>query len=120
MVSLARWDSGSACWPVAKLQFGSPGVGSLTIPARVANRLARAALGRWPEPGPFPEEEHHDTLRRLMTQWAAITCVAALFFTLVPLAVAPTGARPPIVVAILFPAIVFGVVTVVRYFRERN
>jgi hypothetical protein len=33
-------------WPVAKLQFGSPGVGSLTIPAHVANRLARAALGR--------------------------------------------------------------------------
>ena len=94
-------------WPVAKLQFGSPGVGSLTIPAHVANRLARAALGRWPEAGPFPEEKHHDTLRRLLTQWAAITCVAALFFTLVPLAVAPTGARPPIVVAILFPAIVF-------------
>jgi hypothetical protein len=107
-------------WPVAKLQFGSPGIGALTIPAHVANRLARAALGRWPEAGPFPEEKHHDTLRRLLTQWAAITCVAALFFTLVPLAVAPTGARPPIVVAILFPAIVFGVVTIVRYVRERN
>jgi hypothetical protein len=107
-------------WPVAKLQFGSPGVGSLSIPAHVANRLARAALGRWPEAGPFPEEKHHDTLRRLLTQWAAITCVAALFFTLVPLAVGPTGARPPIVVAILFPAIVFGVVTIVRYVRERN
>jgi hypothetical protein len=107
-------------WPVAKLQFGSPGVGSLTIPPHVANRLARAALGRWPEAGPFPEEKHHDTLRRLLTQWAAITCAAALFFTLVPLAVAPTGARPPIVVAILFPAIVFGVATIVRYFRERS
>jgi hypothetical protein len=107
-------------WPVAKLQFGYPAIGSLTIPARVANRLARAAMGRWPETGPFPEEKHRNTLRRLLTQWAAITCVAALFLTLAPFAVAPTGARPPIVVAILLPAIVFGVVTIVRYIREKN
>jgi hypothetical protein len=107
-------------WPVAKLQFGYPAIGSLTIPARVANRLARAAMGRWPEAESFPEEKHRDTLRRLLTQWAAITAIAALFFTLVPLAVAPTGVRPPILVAILFPAIVFGAVTIVRYIRERN
>jgi hypothetical protein len=107
-------------WPVAKLQFGRPGVGSLTIPAHVADRLARAAMGRWPEIGPFPEETQRDTLRRLLTQWAVVTCAAALFFTLAPLAVAPAGAGPPIVVAILFPAIVFGVVTIVRYVRESN
>lgn len=107
-------------WPVAKLQFGSPGVGSLTIPAHVANRLARAAMGRWPETGPFPEEKHHETLWRLLAQWAVMTCVAALFFTLVPLAVAPPGARPPVVVAILFPATVFGVFTIARYIRDRN
>lgn len=107
-------------WPVAKLQFGSPAVGSLTISARVANRLARAAMGRWPETGPFPEEKRRDTLRRLLTEWALTTCAAALFFTLAPLAVAPTEARPPIVVAILLPAIVFGVGTLVRYLLERN
>jgi hypothetical protein len=107
-------------WPVAKLQFGRPAIGSLTIPAHVANMLARAAMGRWPETGLFPEEKDRDTLRRLLTQWALITCAAASFFTLVPLALAPTGGRPPIVVAILFPAIVFGGVTIVRYFRDRN
>jgi hypothetical protein len=32
-------------WPVAKLQFGMPSMGSLTIPAHVANRLAFAAMG---------------------------------------------------------------------------
>ena len=117
-ISIIR--KGVLFWPVAKVQFGSPAIGSLTIPAHVANRFARAAMGRWPETGPFPEEKRSDTLRRLLTQWALITCVAALFFTLVPLAVAPAGGRPPIVVAILFPAIVFGVVTVVRYVRERN
>lgn len=80
--------------PVAKLQFGHPAIGSLTIPAHVANRLAGAAMGRWPETGPFPEEKHRDTMRRLLTQWVATTCIAALFFTLAPLAVAPSAARP--------------------------
>lgn len=107
-------------WSVAKLQFGSPPIGSLTIPAHVANRLARAAMGRWPETGSFPAEKHRDTFRRLLAEWAGITCAAALFFTLVRLTIAPTEGRPPIVVAILFPALVFGVVTIVRYIRERN
>jgi hypothetical protein len=106
--------------PAAKLQFGNPEIGSLTISAPVANWLASAAMGRWPETGAFPQEKHAETLWRLLTQWAAMTCVAALFFTLVPLIAAPTGARPPIVVAILFPAIFFGVVTIARYFREKN
>jgi hypothetical protein len=107
-------------WPVAKLQFGSPAIGSLTIPAHVADRLARAATGRWPETGLFPDEKHRDTLRRLLTQWALMTCAAASFFIFVPLAFAPTGGRPPIVVAILFPAIVFGAFTIVGYLRERS
>ena len=107
-------------WRVAKLQFGSPSVGSLAIPAYVANRLAHAAMGRWPETGSFSEEKRRDTLRRLLTQWAVITGIAALFFTIVPLAAAPPGARPPIVVAILFPAIVLGVFTIIRYVRERR
>jgi len=53
-------------------------------------------------------------------QWASITLAAALFFTLAPLALAPTGGRPPIVVAIMFPAIFYGVVTIVRDIREKN
>ncbi len=105
-------------WRLAKLQFGEPAIGSLTISARVANRLARAAMARWPETGSFPEEKHGDTLRRLLIEWALTTCAAALFFTLVPLAVAPPEGRPPIVVAILFPAIVFGVITIVRFVFE--
>lgn len=106
--------------PVAKLRFGHPAIGSLTIPAHVANRLADAATGLWPETGPFPQESHRDTLRRLLTQWALATSVAALFFTVAPLAFGPAGGGPPIVVAILFPAIVFGGVTIVRYVREKN
>jgi hypothetical protein len=107
-----RWFS-----PVAELRFGSPGVGSLTIPARVANRLARAAEARWPEAGPLAEEPHGVMLRRLLAEWAVSTCVVALFFILVPLVVAPE-ARPPVAVAILFPALLYGLVALARYVRE--
>jgi hypothetical protein len=76
-------------WPLAKLEFGKPVVGTLSIPAHVADRLARAAMGRWPEAGPFREETRTDVLRGLPGEWAVMTCPPALFFTLVPRAVAP-------------------------------
>jgi len=107
-------------WPVAKLQFANPVVGTLRISARSADRIARAAMGHWPEAGPFPEEKRGDAFRRLLGQWAIMTAFAALFFTLVPLAVAPSGTRPPILVAILFPAIVFGVASIVRFLAGRR
>lgn len=106
-------------WRVAKLQFGSPMIGRLSIPARVADRLARAAPGRWPESGPFPGESRRDAVRRLLIEWAFFTSIAAFFFTLVLLAVAPREGRPPILVAILFPAIGFGVMTIIRFVREK-
>jgi hypothetical protein len=107
-------------WPFAKLQLGHPMVGTLRISTRTADRIAHAAMGHWPEAGPFPVEKRSDTFRRLLAQWAVTTMLAALFFTLVPLAVAPSGGRPPILVAILFPAIVFGFAFVVRFFAERD
>ena len=105
-------------WPVAELRFGMPAVGKLRIAGYVADRLARAASGRWPETGPFPEEKTGDVFRSILAQWVMVAGFAALFFTLVPLAVAPSGNRPPIVVAILFSAIAYGVVSIVNFFVE--
>ena len=107
-------------WSVAKLRFGKPAIGSLRIEPHIANRLARAAPGQWPETGPFPEEQSGTRLRRLLLQWGLMTLIAALFFTLTPLTAAPQAPHPPLLVAILFPAIVFGFGTIVRYFRERG
>ncbi len=107
-------------WPVAKLQFGNPTTGSLTISAYVADRLARATAGHWPEAGPFKVETPGQTFRRLFFQWAALTGFTVLFFTLVPRIVAPGAPPPPILVAILFPAIFFGIVFAVRYLIQRN
>jgi hypothetical protein len=107
-------------WPVAKLQFGNPMEGALTISAHVADRLARAAAGYWPEAGPFKAEKPSETFRRLFSQWAALTCFGALFFTLVPMIMAPVGQHPPILVAILFPAIGFGILFAVKYLIQRD
>jgi FtsH-binding integral membrane protein len=107
-------------WPMAELSFGHPPVGTLRIRASIADRLAAAAAGRWPEKGPFVPETRSDTARRVFGQWALMTGFAAAFFTLAPLALAPRGSGPPIVVAIFFPAIVFGVTSLWRYFTERG
>jgi hypothetical protein len=101
-------------WPFARLQFGNPVIGTLSIPAHLADQLARAALGRWPEAGPFPEATRTDTSRRLLLFWVIVACVAALFFMLVPLAFAPSGERLPTLLAIAVVAIVLGIVAIVQ------
>jgi hypothetical protein len=75
---------------------------------------------RWPQSGPFPQEKRGDHARRLLAHWTVVTSFLALFFIVVPLAVAPSGSRPPILPAILFPALFFGVGFVVRFFSERR
>ncbi len=107
-------------WPMAELRFGNPVVGRLSIRAHVADKLAHAAGERWQEAGPFQEENRLGAIRRLLTEWAVMTGVAALFLTLVPLFVAPQGARPPILLAILFPAIVFGFAAIVRFLWQES
>jgi hypothetical protein len=73
---------------MAKLQFGRPAVGTLRVPAHIANRLASAVLGRWPEPGPFDPESRGETFRRRFIEWALITGIAATFFIVTPRIVA--------------------------------
>ncbi len=118
-ISVGRKDR--ALWKVAKISFGQPAVGSLTIPSEVADRIARAAGRLWPEQGPFPEETGSQASSRIIKQWAAMTSLAAAFFVIAPRLMAPTGsAMPPIRVAVLFPAIVFGAVGLVQYLRRER
>jgi hypothetical protein len=108
-------------WKSATIAFGNPSVGSLTLMANLADRLARVAGKSWPEPGPFPEETNTEASSRIFKQWLAMTGLAGAFFIVAPRLVTPNGAgRPPIVVAILFPAIVFGIAAMVQYFRRER
>ena len=107
-------------WRIAELEFARQAQSKLSIPEHVANRLAASAAGRWPEPGPVPDETDSGALSRIAKRWLLSTTLAAAFFIIAPRIVAPTGAHPPIVVAILFPAIVFGLGAVIQYIRKRN
>lgn len=119
--SLSVTRSQNGFWIYALLCFGSSNCKELKIEARLANQLARASGDNWPEKGSFAEESHADTRNRIFRQWLWVTTIAAAFFTVAPMiATQNANVRPPILVAILFPAIVFGVSSVIRYFRERE
>lgn len=47
--------------PAVKLQFGNPVVGTLSISDDAADKIARAAMGRWPEVRPLPEAKPGNT-----------------------------------------------------------
>jgi hypothetical protein len=106
---------------VAIISFGQPAIGNLTLSAEVADRIARTAGGLWPEPGPFPVETSSAALSRTLKQWAATTAFAAAFFIVVPRLMAPhTAGKPSIIVAVLFPAIFFGIGGLIQYLRRER
>ena len=101
-------------WKVAALRFGAYGP-RLKIMSHVADRLAAAAGGQWPERGVFRRETAPQAAIRIGIQWLAATAVAATFFSLVPrFAGAPAG-FPPLAVAIALSALVFGVASLFRF-----
>ena len=106
--------------PVVDLQFGSPVIGSLSISGNTADRLAAVAAGRWRESGPSLPDTARDRFRRLAPAWALASGCAAIFFVIVSQIVAPAPARPPIAIAILLPAIFFGLVWILKFFRRTN
>lgn len=65
----------------AVLEFGHGLGASLSIPAHVADRLAVATAGTWPEPGPFVEETKSGVGSRVMKQWLLRTTLAAVFLS---------------------------------------
>jgi hypothetical protein len=118
-ISVTRTDR--FFWKEAKLSFGQPPNGNLRVFADVADRMARAAGNHWPEEGSFPPESGSETVSRIARQWLLLTSVAAGFFIIAPrLATANAAGRPPIAIAILFPAIVFGIGAAIQYLRQRR
>jgi hypothetical protein len=98
---------------VAELDFGR--IGNLIIPAHVADRLGEVAQSHWPEPGPFAQETSKSAFQYELRVWLVGTVFAATFFIVAPRIMAPSASAPPIAVAILFPAIVFGIAALVRF-----
>jgi hypothetical protein len=103
-------------FPVAKLSFGRPSAGSLTLAGHVADNLARETEGAWPEIGSFPPEKRSAVFRRAVVFWAIPAGIAALFFIVVTRMI-DDPQPPPILPLILLPAALFGVGVLVDYFR---
>jgi hypothetical protein len=97
--------------PVAELQFGDPAVGGLRIAGDVADRLAGAAMAHWPEGASIPPVKRSDIVRRYLRHWAIATLFGALFFGAFHFAVG----GPPLLVAVLFPAVLYAIGFLVRY-----
>ena len=88
---------------VGKVALGRPAIAVLTLPADVADDLARALPDHWPEAGPLPIETDGQIGWRIFQQWVLQTVLAATFFIVAPRLLRPHAIPPPIAVAILFP-----------------
>ena len=104
--------------PVAELDFGVPLVGRLLLPELAANRLRQVVLEKWPEAGPMRVFTRKSIFWRIFKVWFLRMGLSSAFFIVLPRLVAPPGAWPPVLVAILFPAFIYGVVAIFEYRRQ--
>lgn len=101
--------------PSVRLSFGRPEVGTLTIDARLWQRLAAEASAPNLRLETPPVSVRNSGYGMLMV-WLAITAIAATFFYLTSRASGAQGI--PIAVCIGLPGIFFGTVTLVRFLRQ--
>jgi hypothetical protein len=100
----------------AKINFGS--AGSLTVFANVVDRIARALPERWPEKDAPAAETRRGIFLRLTKLWLLTAGGASAFLSVVILSLPSTETGPPLAVAILFPAIVFGLSFLLQYWSQ--
>ncbi len=104
--------------PMAKLSFGEPTVGKLTVDAASWARLFASAKAAGAVSGSVPIVGARAVATGLFLQWIVITMIAAAFYDFASRTM--LGAPGvPLPVCIAFPAIVFGLGQLVRYYRER-
>jgi len=104
-------------WELADLRFGS--TGKLSVQSSIANRLAQAAPGKWPESASATRLSADDLWSEVVREWLIRTAVGSGFLILVTQFAEPRPAGPPIVLAILMPALVFGVAGLIKYMSLR-
>jgi hypothetical protein len=101
--------------PAARMEFGQPAKGALSVGVNTANRLARAAGKNWPEPGPFPFESTGHILASIVLQWAALSVILAGFLTLLAFLFAPARPFLPLPIAIGLPMLINGVIACIQF-----
>jgi hypothetical protein len=105
---------------MARLGFGRPEAGVLSINSRAWDKLAAEARLPLGDPRVLPTESGGRFARSLFVQWLLMTSLAAAFFFIAPKLMSPNGAEGlPLATCILFPALFFGIAQIFRYVRER-
>ena len=106
-------------WKYANLCFGE--YGKLRVSDLLADRLWRTIPQSCPERGTPVAVTRKRLLRDYFLKWLILTSAASAFFIIAPrIAVHGSGNYPPILVAILFPAITIGLVLAFQYFHPRT
>jgi hypothetical protein len=106
---------------MARLGFGRPEGGVLSIDIRAWERLADHAGLSQEDPRSLPPASDAQLARSLAIQWMVITAGAAAFYYFASRSMSVGGTNGvPLAVCILFPAIVFGVGQIIRYARQRR
>lgn len=105
-------------WRYAELYFGT--YGKLRVSDLLADRLWQTIPQSWPEKGMPEAVTSKRVLRYYFLQWLALTSVASAFFIIAPRIAlhGRSGTYPPILVAVLFPAIVIGLRLSFQYFTR--
>ena len=106
-------------WTYAELSFGT--YGKLRISDLLADRLWQTAPQHWPEKGIPEPVTGARAFRYYFLQWLTVTTIAAAFFIIGPRILDEGSTNyPPVLVAILFPAIAVGLVSAVQYLTRRR
>jgi len=101
---------------IGRAGTGDEPIGQLSLSDTLVSEIARSAGKSWPQGGVIATEPSAKQMAaRLLAQWAFISVVGSLFFTLVPRVLRPGAAAPPLVVAIGLPTLFFGAVCVVQF-----
>lgn len=109
--------------PMARLSFGNPEAGVLTLEAQTWERLVQSASQHAGSPvaQTLPSMSEGRLLQAYVLEWATLTTLAAAFFFIAPrLLGARGGALPPLVLCVAFPAAFVGVVQAGRYLTQRS
>jgi hypothetical protein len=116
-ISVERWRF-MGLFPRARLVFGRPMAGAIDIDASLADRMARVAVPRWPETGPFPIEPLGQSLLVVGLPWVLMTAFVVTVWTGIPV-LAGDRAKPPLEVEFLFSAVLAVASLIQLSFRRR-
>jgi hypothetical protein len=108
--------------PYARLGFGRPEAGVLSIQRNAWDRLVRGAsqAAGSAVAEALPPIPQGRLASAYLLQWLALTAFGAAFFFLAPRLLSPSAARPSLILCIALPATVFGVGTLIRYATQQR